>query len=461
MKFINILLDLHKLRKNTRKTKVQIKTIQEKELRKLLVYAYDNSKYYKRVFTQANITRENINSLPLSKFPTIDKVKFMENYDELITVNDFKQEDLRRFDIEESIEQKIFRGKYHVVHSSGSTGNPVYFVYDDSAWNRMLLGIIRAAFWNMSFFEIMKFLVGKPRIVYIAATDGRYGGAMAVSDGIEGVRANQLFLDINEPLSKWLKQIKEFQPNMIIGYPSAIKILGELVERGDIKLDVMRVISCGEPLGANMRHYLENIFQAEVINIYGASESLSLGVEANLEEGMNLFDDMNVIEMIEGNMYLTSLYNFTQPIIRYKLSDQFIHREADYGSKYPFSKAEGLIGRDEDLLWFEDEKGNCDFLHPLAIEGICISGLKDYQFRQIDSFTFEMLAEISDKKMGKDIHSKILKQMKEILRDKGLNYIQFFVRFVDEIRPDPKTGKKQLIISASDLDIRKKREESI
>lgn len=447
MKFINILLDLHKLRKNTRKTKVQIKTLQEKELRKLLVYAYDNSKYYNRVFTQANINKENINSLPLSEFPTMDKEKLMKNYDELITVNDFKQEDLRRFDMEESIEQKIFKGKYHVVHSSGSTGNPAYFIYDESAWNRMLLGIIRAAFWNMSFFEIMKFLVGKPRIVYIAATDGRYGGAMAVGDGIEGVRANQLFLDINEPLSNWVKQIKEFQPNMIIGYPSAIKVLGELVERGDIKLDVMRVISCGEPLGANMRQYLENIFQAEVINIYGASESLSLGVEANLEEGMNLFDDMNVIEMIDGNMYLTSLYNFAQPIIRYKLSDQFIHKEADYNSEYPFSKAEGLIGRDEDLLWFEDGKGNREFLHPLAVEGLCIPGLKDYQFRQIDRNTFEMLAEISGEKIEEDICAEILRQMKGILREKGLKYVQFYVQFVDVIRPDPKTGKKQLIIT--------------
>ena len=62
---------------------------------------------------------------------------------------------------------------------------PGYFVYDEDAWNQMLLGIIRAALWDMSMPQILRLLIKRPRIVYIAATDGRYGGAMAVGDGIE------------------------------------------------------------------------------------------------------------------------------------------------------------------------------------------------------------------------------------------------------------------------------------
>ena len=52
------------------------------------------------------------------------------------------------------------------------------------------------------------------------------------------------------------------------------------------------------------RNYLEYILKAEVINFYGASESLALGVEMDTAEGMILFDDMNVIEVQNGNMYL-------------------------------------------------------------------------------------------------------------------------------------------------------------
>ena len=53
-------------------------------------------------------------------------------------------------------------------------------------------------------------------------------------------------------------------------------------------------------------------------SIYGASESLALGVETSHAEGMYLFDDLNYIEVENGAMYLTSLYNYVQPLIRYR-----------------------------------------------------------------------------------------------------------------------------------------------
>ena len=37
--------------------------------------------------------------------------------------------------------------------------------------------------------------------------------------------------------------------------------------------------------------------------------------------------------------------------------------------------------------------------------------------------------------------------MKGILQEKHLGYVQFYVRFVDAILPNPETGKKSLIVS--------------
>lgn len=445
MGYLNLLWNLYQLKRNTSKTRAQIKSIQENKLRKLLNYAYENSKYYRTSFEKAGITKEQIKDTPISFFPIMDKSILLENFDDIVTEKDLKQEDLRKFDLEESIKNELFRNKYHVVHSSGSTGKPGYFIYDTKAWNQMLLGIIRAALWNMSMIQILKFLSKGLRIVYIAATDGRYGGAMAVSGGIEGVHAKQLFLDIKTPLSEWIEKIKEFNPNMVIGYPSAIKILGELMECGEIKIEVCRVISCGEPLNISLRQYLEKVFSADVINIYGASESLALGVETGNGENMYLFDDMNYIEVENGTMYLTSLYNYVQPLIRYKISDKLKLKEESKG-RYPFTQAEILLGRNEDLIWFEDGKGNKDFLHPLAVEGFCIEGLLDYQFRRIEKDSFEMLAEASNKKFEENIKTEMFRQMKMILQEKHLEYIQFYIRFVEKIMPDPKTGKKPLII---------------
>lgn len=446
MNYFKTLQELFQLKTNIDLTQSQMQELQNRKLRKLLHYAWAHSKFYRKIFEESGITEEQLDDLPLSAFPTIDKSILMEHFDDLITVSDLNQEKLRRFDVQERFDRKPYLGKYHVVHSSGSTGKPGYFVYDEAAWKQMLLGIIRGALWNMSMPQILRLLFGRPRILYIAATDGRYGGAMAVGDGIDGVGAKQMYLDIKTPLAEWITNVRSFQPNIIIGYPSAIKILAELVEQGDVSVRLTRVISCGEPLSAGLRGFLTKTFHCPVINIYGASESLALGVETGSEDGMLLFDDLNVIEVDNSAIYLTCLYNFAQPLIRYRISDHLVLKERIAGC--PFTRVKILLGRNEDLLWFEDENGRRDFLHPLAVEGFCIEGLRDYQFRQIDLDAFEMLAETDSKEQQKQIESELLRLMKEILREKHLDYVQFHVHFVDVILPDPQTGKKPLIATA-------------
>lgn len=193
---------------------------------------------------------------------------------------------------------------------------------------------------------------------------------------------------------------------------------------------------------------MESAFNAEVVNLYGASESLALGVETGKDDGMILFDDMNYIEVENKTMYLTSLYNFVQPLIRYRISDQLVIRSDKDENNHPFSVAEILLGRNEDLLWFEDEKGNKEFLHPLAIEGFCIDGLLDFQFHQTGRASFEMLAEVLEENKKENIKAEMLRQMGKILQEKQLEYIQFTVQFVEEILPDSKTGKKKLIVNS-------------
>lgn len=449
MNYLKTLTDLYRLKKNMKLSAEKMRSLQNGKLRKLLRFAWEHSSYYRAIFERAGITEEQLDTLPLSCFPTIDKQALLEHFDELVTVPDLKQENLREFDAGEAADRKPYQGKYHVVHSSGSTGKPGYFVYDEDAWSQMLLGIIRAALWGMSMPQILGLLMKCPRIVYIAATDGRYGGAMAVGDGIDGVGAKQMYLDIKTPVAEWIRQIREFQPNIVIGYPSAIKILAQLMENGEVGLDAERVISCGEPLGTNLRTYLEKIFRTQVVNFYGSSESLALGVETNPKDGMLLFDDMNVIEVENGVMYLTCLYNYAQPLIRYRLSDR-LTLKAPEGGELPFTRAVGLLGRNEDVLWFEDGRGNREFLHPLAIEGFCIEGLKDYQFRQTTKDTFEMFAETEHGASKERIRQEMLQQMREILSEKKLDFVQFYVNFVNEILPDIRTGKKPLIFASNE-----------
>lgn len=444
--YFHLLWNLYRQKRNAGMTEQQIGRLQKNKLEKLLLFAYDYSPYYRKSFEAKGITRENIKTMPLERFPVLDKGILMEHFDELVTDRSLRQEELLSFDKIAGNDGEIYLGKYHVVHSSGSTGTPRYFVYDYAAWNQMLIGIIRGALWGMSMGFVLKLLAEKPRILYIAATDGRYGGAMAVGDGIRGVRAEQRFLDINTPLAKWSEAVREFCPNIIIGYPSAVKILAELTGREKESLHVRRVISCGEPLSNGLRRFLENAFHTEVINFYGASESLALGVEQWADEGMILFDDLNVIEVIDGEMYVTCLYNFTQPLIRYRISDKLVLRETKADAECFFTKADVLLCRNEDVLWFEKPDGSKECLHPLSMEGFCVEGLRDYQFCQTSKTSFEMLAETEESAERVQVTEEIRRQVSKLLADKELEEIQFSIRFVEQITPDQHTGKKSLII---------------
>ena len=429
------------------RTGKQIKTIQNNKLRKILHHAYDHSAYYRKVFEEYGIGKGQIDARPLCDFPTLDKETMMANFDDLVTVPGVRQDDIRRFDEDEPGQGEMFQDRFHIVHSSGSTGIPRYFIYDEDAWGQMLLGIIRGALWDLSFFRILKLLAGGIRILYIAAVNGRYGGAMAVGSGIDGLNGKRLFLDVNTPLHTWSENIRRFNPNIVIGYPSALKILAEITERGDVPVDVKRVISCGEPLSPGMRMYFEKIFKAVTINVYGASESLALGVETSAKGGMYLFDDLNCVEIQDEQIYITSLYNFAQPLIRYHLSDKLVLRDDREGEGGPFTRANVLLSREEEVLWFEDDTGHRDFLHPLSIEGFCLEGLIDFQFRQTGKSGFEMMAQVPELERRPAIEAEMHRLMRATLEEKHLDYVNFTVGFVEEILPDPRTGKKQLILA--------------
>ena len=70
----------------------------------------------------------------------------------------------------------------------------------------------------------------------------------------------------------------------------------------------------------------------------------------------------------------------------------------------------------------------------------------DYQFRKTNDQAFEMIIELSKNEKQESVKNEMKKLMKKILNEKKLDYVEFTIRFVEDILPDEKTGKKKLII---------------
>ena len=92
MNYLKTLMDLYRLKRNVKLSKEKMRSLQDRKLRKLLRSAWEHSSYYRMTFENAGITEEQLDTLPLSCFPTIDKQELLEHFDELVTVPDLKQE---------------------------------------------------------------------------------------------------------------------------------------------------------------------------------------------------------------------------------------------------------------------------------------------------------------------------------------------------------------------------------
>ena len=83
MNVVKTLRELMRFMRNTHMTAGQMKWLQEQRLRFLLHYVWEHSAFYRCTFEKAGITEEQLDNLPLSAFPTIDKSVLMEHFDEL------------------------------------------------------------------------------------------------------------------------------------------------------------------------------------------------------------------------------------------------------------------------------------------------------------------------------------------------------------------------------------------
>lgn len=421
-------------------TRKQVLKIQKDKFQKLIEFVLKNSEFYKEEFNNAGITLSNFKEKNLADFPIINKQDVMRNFNRLVTVNDLRQTELEEFD-KNSLIHSLYKEKYHIIHSSGSTGRPYYFVYGQKDWNEMLMGMFRAAFWGINKQQLINFIEQKPKVLYLAATNGRYGGMMGVSQALATIGADALYLDVNLPLKKLVQRVCKFNPDAIIGYPTAIKILTEGLKEENHHLDLLRIVTAGEPLSKNLRRYFEKEYQIPIINYYGASESLALGVEVGNDDGMYLFDDLNIIERRDNKILLTNLYNYTQPLIRYELTDEL---NFTHNNDSAFTTSRVLQSRSEDIMWFKD-KDNLEFLHPLSVEGFQIPGLIDYQFIQTSKKSFTLKLEIDSLSSKRRIKHEIYTQLLKILNENNLNFVSIKILF-GQIKPEKYSGKKKLMV---------------
>jgi len=293
----------------------------------------------------------------------------------------------------------------------------------------------------------------RTRLAFIGAAGGHYASVTTVRNAPR-LLFKVITLSVNSPLEETCRDTERFRPDGLVGYASAIGLLAQEQLARNVSIAPKKIWCTGEPLTPAIRTSIEKAFGVNPINIYGASETMTLGAECNSN-----FDDWFNVQIIDdnlkpvksgqsGHLVVTNLYNYTQPLIRYQMDDEIVLSDELCPCGWPFVVVDKIAGRSEESLWFSNADGNKEFIHPLVLVEFFVPGLETFQFVQTGSNRLTMKAVVNGEKDS--VVQAIHKRMTEILSEKALNEsVQFNVELVDQIQHDPKTGKFRLIIPYS------------
>src|SRR5215813_11467902 len=137
---LQLILEHRKLRQRDRWTRQQLEAYQASGLRHLREHAYAHSSFYKRFH------RGFIDS-PLQELPVLTKAMMMEHFDELVTDQAVRLDQVKAHQANMSGDER-YLGRYWVNATSGSTGHPGLFLFDRSEWITVLASFARAREWG-------------------------------------------------------------------------------------------------------------------------------------------------------------------------------------------------------------------------------------------------------------------------------------------------------------------------
>lgn len=335
-------------------SKEMLQDLINKRLRALLLHAKSKSPWYKKTLAKINIdkfTKERLNELP-----TINKTILMENWDAIVTNPKLSlalvEKHLSKKN--DAIDTLYLFSRYQVVSTGGSSGKRGVFIYDWDEWITFHTAFIRYPLYNDERTQIVTTkLNANSKTVSLFVTNTAIA-AYSLAKTFGRHNENMYFLPMAvTPLNIVITRLNQIVPDILAASPSYIHKVCQLVQKGQIKIEPKILFVGGEPLFEQTLALIKETWpKVDIFNVFGCTEGMvGLNCRANMDE-MHLNDDQCIIEPLDelnrpvdkgvmvSKVYLTNLYNYTLPLIRYENSDDilFLNKTCDCGIQHQLIK---------------------------------------------------------------------------------------------------------------------------
>jgi len=290
----------------------KIKKYQEEKLKKLLLHAYRNVPYYHKILSKVEVIKngkaylENFQNIPILTKEIIRK----------------KGENLYSKDYK--------KRKTYENTSGGSTGEPVKFIQDKryNEWN-----IATKIYYNW----VLGKDIGEKEIKFWGSERDIIEGNLTIKDKIINYLYNRKFFNsynLNEKnISRLIGLHNSFKPFCYWSYTDAAFEFSKVVLDRNIKLYPPKfIITTINPLYKNARRNIEKAFGCPVYDQYGSREVGSIACQCKEKKALHTFPWFNFVEILdkngenikageEGSIIVTTLENYSMPLIRYSIGD--------------------------------------------------------------------------------------------------------------------------------------------
>jgi phenylacetate-CoA ligase len=277
-------------------------------LQALLRRLQQDNPYYRRVFAAAGFSAERMQAVDdLAALPFLDKATIRANCDVLKSVG---AKALQRF------------------NTGGSSGEPLIFYLGRRVSHDVAAKWRATRWWGVDIGDREIVVWGSP--IELGSQDR----LRALRDRILRTRLLPAFEMSDAKIASFIRQIADFRPRMLFGYPSALARVARYAATHSIRLDDLGVkvaFVTAERLYPEQREQIAATFGCGLANGYGARDAGFIAHECP-HGGMHITAEDVIVEIVDregkrlpvgqrGEIVVTHLGTWDFPFIRYRTGD--------------------------------------------------------------------------------------------------------------------------------------------
>lgn len=217
-------------------------------------------------------------------------------------------------------------GRIHHGATSGSTGQPVAFLFSDIEqlhWEALTL---RDHLWHR---RDLRARLAAIRATPANGASANWGTATAQVAHTGGAAV----LRIDTPVAEQVDWLEREQPAYLLSHPSNIAALAQsFIEQGRTLPSLREVRTVSETVRPELRQLVRAAWNVPVVDMYTAREAGYLALQCPQHEHYHVQEESVLLEVLDaagqpcmpgqsGRVVVTALHKFATPLIRYDIGD--------------------------------------------------------------------------------------------------------------------------------------------